>query len=57
MSFGDAASLGAIVALIFAFAWLIDGELREAYRTARAARVPAIVAIPAAVAAALLNGC
>lgn len=57
MSIGDVASLAAVVALIFAFAWLIDPALREEYRTARATGVPAIVAIPAAVAVALLNGC
>ena len=57
MSIGDGISLGAVVALIAAFAWLIDPSLRDAYRTARATGVPVVVAIPTIVAAALLNGC
>jgi len=57
VSSGDALSLGAIVALIFGLAWLIDSRLRGEYRDMRAAGTPRVVAIPAAVLAALINGC
>ncbi len=57
MSLGDVPSLVAGAMLVFALAWLIDSGLREEYRAARAFGVPRIVAIPAAVVAACLNGC
>ncbi len=59
MSFGAAMSLVVVAGLIFAATWVLNSELREAYRVVRAAGTPRPVAIPIAVALALLGvgGC